>query len=228
MSRVRVIVEGPTEESFVSGPLYSALVPYGVFLHPIVLGVPGHKGGNVKYQRVKSDILRTLKQDPTAYCSTLFDLYGLGEGFPAQSHAIRLSGAAKAEFLEQSILQDLIQDIPQFRPDVRFIPYIQPYEFEGLLFSDPTALAKSMFRADLEPHLRAIRNKFETPEDINDSPESAPSKRILHLNHGYSKVISGTLAAEEMGIDVIIGQCPRFRSWFDKLAALGAGPGIPM
>lgn len=82
MSRVVVIVEGPTEESFVKGPLAEALCQRQVYLNPIILGVPGHKGGKTDYVRVQKDILRQLKQDLTSYCSTMIDFYGLGQGFP--------------------------------------------------------------------------------------------------------------------------------------------------
>lgn len=220
MKRVRVIVEGPTEESFVKGPLYSALVPFDVFVSPIIIGVPGRKGGNVTYDRVKGDILRSLKQDATAYCSTLFDLYGLGKGFP-DIGSLTLDGSSRADHLQRALLNDLNTEIPQHRPDIRFIPYIQVYEFESLLFSDTACLARGMFREDLKPKLEAIRNSFSTPEDINNSPQTAPSKRILGLNPAYNKVISGVLAAEEIGIDVIKAECPRFRLWFEALAALG-------
>lgn len=221
MARVRVIVEGQTEESFVGGPLYMSLVPYGVFLQPILLGVPGHRGGNVNYHRVKKDILNSLKQDRSAYCSTLFDFYGIGDGFPSVDGAMA-STASKVASIEAAMLQEIIQEIPEYRPEVRFIPYIQIHEFEGLLFSDPKILASSMFRADLSSDLQKIRDLFNSPEDINDGATSAPSKRILNLNRGYNKVISGALAAEQMGIDTIKKQCPRFRVWFDKLTSLGA------
>ena len=82
MSRVVVIVEGPTEESFVKGPLAEILWPHKVYLTPIILGVPGQKGGRTNYARVRKDLLRQLKQDATAYCSTMIDFYGLGPGFP--------------------------------------------------------------------------------------------------------------------------------------------------
>lgn len=77
MTRVYVIVEGP-EESFVKGPLAEALWPHDALLIPIILGVPGHKGGRTNYARVQKDLVRQLKQDRTAYCSTMIDFYGLG------------------------------------------------------------------------------------------------------------------------------------------------------
>jgi hypothetical protein len=53
VSRVYVIVEGATEESFVAGPLAEALWPHQVYLTPIIVGVPGHKGGRTNYARVQ-------------------------------------------------------------------------------------------------------------------------------------------------------------------------------
>jgi hypothetical protein len=123
------------------------------------------------------------------------------------------------------MLTTSLNEIPELRPDIRFIPYVQIYEFEGLLFSDPVALAQGMFRDDLQPKLLAIRNDFATPEDINSGDQTAPSKRIRQLDQSYNKTISGVLAAERMGINVIRAQCPRFNAWFERLAALGAGQG---
>jgi hypothetical protein len=222
MVRVRVIVEGPTEASFVQEVLYKALTPHAVFPFPTVLGTPGHRGGNVNYQRVKNDILKTLKQDQHIYCSTFFDFYGLGDGFPTRSNTT--PAVSQVQHLEQTILRDIMQSAPNVRADLRLMPYIQLYEFEGILFSDPTALASGMFREDLARQLHAIRNEFASPEEINNSPETAPSKRILNLHPNYNKIISGTLAAEQMGVDVIRQHCPRFNAWFDRLAALGTAP----
>lgn len=54
MTRVTVVVEGQTEEAFVNEVLAAALWPHGVHLTPILLGVPGHKGGRPNYARVKT------------------------------------------------------------------------------------------------------------------------------------------------------------------------------
>ena len=77
----------------------------------------------------------------------------------------------------------------------RFIPYVQMYEFEGLLFSDTLALAKGVNQGRLVDRFKIIRDQFDTPEEINDSPETAPSKRILNLFPEYDKPLHGSLAA---------------------------------
>jgi hypothetical protein len=45
MMRVTVVVEGQTEESFVKDVLAPELWPRQVFLTPIIIGIPGQKGG---------------------------------------------------------------------------------------------------------------------------------------------------------------------------------------
>jgi hypothetical protein len=220
--RVKVIVEGPSEESFIKNVLGPTLWHKDIYLTPIVLGVPGHKGGNVKYSRVKRDILLQLKQDGTAFCSTMFDLYGLGEGFPGGSPNSALPGAQKAEFIEQNIQVDILAAVPDLRPDVRFLPYLQAHEYEALLFSDPTAFAGALGRDNLSGSFGAIRNSFSTPEDINDSPEAAPSRRVLKVFPSYKKVIEGTVAAQKVGIAAMRRECPHFNSWIEKIESLEA------
>ena len=221
--RVRVIVEGQTEERFVSGPLASSLAAHGVFVTPTLVGVPGHRGGNVNYARVKNDIVTALKQDHGVYCTTLLDLYRLGDSFPTLMPDRKLVGQERVVDVEMALHREVSREIPNLRPELRFIPYVQIYEFEGLLFSNPAALAEAMFREDLAEKLEQIRAEFATPEDINDGPKTAPSKRLLNLEPRYEKVISGTLAAENMGVQTICAHCPRFRSWYERLAALGRG-----
>ena len=104
----------------------------------------------------------------------------------------------------------------------RFIPYVQMYEFEGLLFSETKRLAAGLYAHELEPELSAIRAAFSTPEEINDSPETAPSRRILALLPSYDKPLSGSLAALEIGLPRIRQECKRFDAWVKGLEALGA------
>jgi hypothetical protein len=222
VSRVFVIVEGATEESFVKGPLAEALWPHQVLLVPIILGVPGHKGGRTSYARVQKDLLRQLKQDRTAYCSTMIDYYGLGGGFPKTPPPPHLANIQKVEHIERAIKDDICARIPDFCPDIRLIPYLSLHEYEGLLFSDPDAFAQALKQPYLASRFREVRNEFPTPEDINDDPESAPSKRVVAIYSAYRKVIEGTLAARAVGIERMRRECEHFRNWLERLEALPA------
>ena len=66
-----------------------------------------------------------------------------------------------------------------------------------------------------------IARQFASPEDIDDSPLSAPSKRIEALINRYEKPLMGV-----QGITAIRNACPHFRSWLEKLEKLGAEPPI--
>ncbi len=105
-------------------------------------------------------------------------------------------------------------------PMRRFIPYIQMYEFEGLLFSHPENLACGINQDALQPQFQKIRDAFGSPEEINDSAATAPSKRIERLYSAYDKPVHGSLAAMEIGLDVIRQECHRFDSWLKTLEAL--------
>ncbi len=94
------------------------------------------------------------------------------------------------------------------------------YEFEGLLFSDPAKLAAGLCAADLAGDFARIRRDFHTPEEINDSKVTAPSKRILNLIPEYEKPFYGSLAAIEVGLDVIRHECKRFDQWVRRLESL--------
>jgi hypothetical protein len=221
MTRVHIVVEGQTEESFVNQVLAPALWTRQVFLRPILLGAPSHKGGNVSFARVRRDVLVRLKQDRAAYCTTMFDFYGLGKGFPGTLPPPILSNVEKVARLERAMKDYIIAEVPDLRPDVRFLPYLQLHEYEGLLFSDPEAFANGISHSHLTPQFQAIRQSFPTPEDIDDIPDNAPSKRISDLCPSYNKVLDGTRAASAVGIDAMRRECPHFRDWVESLVQLG-------
>jgi hypothetical protein len=216
------VVEGQSEESFVNEVLAPVLWTRQVFMTPILVGVLGHKGGRVNYSRVQKDILRQLKEDPLAYCSTMLDFYGLGKDFPGTPLPPNLSNLEKVTHIEQAVRQDIVTQAPELRPDVRFLPYLQLHEYEGLLFSDPAAFAHGINQSNLANQFQSIREGFPTPEDIDDSPNTAPSKRVLQLCPSYRKVLNGTQAAVAVGVDTMRRECPHFRNWLDCLEQLGA------
>jgi hypothetical protein len=214
LSRVYAIVEGQTEEAFVSGPMAEALWTSEVYVIPIVLG------GNTKYARVEKDVLNQLKQDQRSYCTTMIDYYGLGSGFPGTPAPIHLTNVQRVEHIEREVKDDICRKIPAFRPDVRFIPYLSLHEYEGLLFSDPDAFAQSIGHPHLAHRFHRVRNDFPTPEDINNDPNTAPSKRVIEIYNPYRKVIEGTQAARAVGIQRMREECAHFKDWIERLESL--------
>ena len=95
----------------------------------------------------------------------------------------------------------------------RFVPYVMMHEFEALLFSDCEGFARGIDRPEAAVSLQAIRDGFASPEEIDDSPETAPSKRVESLVSGYQKPLMGALAALEIGLGAMRRECPHFGAW---------------
>lgn len=97
------------------------------------------------------------------------------------------------------------------------------HEFEALLFSDCTAFSQGIGSPALSAQFQEVRNEFATPEDINDSPLTAPSKRIQQLFPAYQKVLYGPSGAKAIGLHTIRQQCPHFAAWLTSLELRGPG-----
>ncbi|PYV31766.1 MAG: hypothetical protein DMG22_15615 [Acidobacteria bacterium] len=154
----------------------------------------------------------------------MVDFYGLpqhGErAWPGRAQAAGRQGLVKALVVEKALLNDLTSEVGAGFNPMRFLPFVVVHEFEGLLFSDCTGFALGIGRPDLEPRFREIREGFGTPEDIDDSPVTAPSKRVEDLVAGYEKPLFGTLAVLEIGLDRIRAECPHFNGWLEQLESL--------
>ena len=115
------------------------------------------------------------------------------------------------------MLDDLAAEMgSRFNPR-RFVPFVIMHEFEGLLFSDCAGFSRGIGRPQLESAFRGIRDQFATPEEIDDSPITAPSKRIKDLVPEYEKPFYGSLVALEIGLTCIRRECPHFHEWLTQL-----------
>ena len=228
MPRLLVHVEGQTEESFVNDVLRPHLVSgFGyVDVSARLLGNAGQRsrrGGIRGWNVVRRDIVRHLRQDTEAISTTMVDFYGMPQtgnrAWPGRAQANGMPFEQKAEVVQEEIARDVAAEVDGAYQ--RFLPYVVMHEYEGLLFSDPGAFAEAIGRKDLADHFRAIREGFDTPEEINDSPATAPSKRVESLVPGYQKPLMGTIAAQRIGLAAIREECPHFNSWVQALEHWG-------
>ena len=216
MSRVYVVVEGQTEEAFVRellAPHYARLDKY---LIPIIVSTsPGHKGGVVSYAKVKPQIVRLCRQDAGAWVTTLFDLYALPADFPgkaAPAYPAHASGSAKAQYLEAQLRQDIAEP--------NFLPNLLVHEYEALLFTQPAQFEQWTSNETVPVTLAQAVAQAGSPEDVNDSPHTAPSKRILAVMPEYQKTFHGPLIACDIGLDALRQACPHFHAWLLAVEAL--------
>lgn len=204
MIRLAISVEGPTEEEFVNNLLADHLRTRGVESQPILLN------GNVTIERLAADMARLIRSFDRV--TSLVDHYGF-----------RDKSTATPGQLEQRIREAVDTRVNRSWNQTHVIPYVQQYEFEGLLFSSVNSFGKLIGASpDSMEALQAIRSQFPTPEDINDNRDTAPSKRIKTIIPRYNKRVDGPLLAMETGLSVICDECPRFRGWMSRLEALAS------
>ena len=225
VARLLIHVEGETEETFVNEVLAPHLYSRGYFrVSARLMGNArqrDRRGGIRPWSLVREDIVTHLKEDPQCLAGCMVDYYALpqtGEkAWPGREAAGRLSFPQKAPTIQDALLEEICNAMGRGFDSRRFLPYVMMHEFEALLFSDCERFAQGIGRPDLARHFQQIRNAFETPEEIDDSPITAPSKRVEALVPGYEKPLMGTLAVLEIGLESIRAQCPHFRNWLERL-----------
>lgn len=218
MKRVLVLVEGQTEERFVKDVLAPHLWTSGKDPIPKVVTTkrvkrgPDFKGGITDYQKVESDLRRLLGDTGVAAVTTFIDYYALPVDFPGMATRPNGTPQDRARHVENEWAQWI--DHPRFRP------YLMIHEFEALLFSKPDELSKALYQNDALQELAAIRASFVTPEDINDNPLTAPSKRIIKVVPGYQKTLHGPLVTKRIGLEILCEECPHFSEWIGWMELL--------
>lgn len=203
MKRLAIAVEGLTEKVFVQNLLCEHLRGHDVDATPVSLN------GKVSVDRVAEEMALLLRSYSAVGC--FVDFYGF-----------RDKEDATVEELEEKIRR-AVQQSAQWRQGRRVVAYVQQHEFEALLFSDVRQFGRLRGAPQgLVARLRRVRDSFATPEDIDDAPETAPSKRILAEMPRYDKVLQGREVALAVGLETMRAECPRFDAWIARLESLGS------
>ncbi len=206
MKRVAIVVEGDTEEEFVKQVLRPHLSRHDV---EAVAIMPKGQGGDISVVRL-APAMAKLSWNFNAVTS-LVDFYGF-KG--------KQSGDSAAD-VEERINSSVMQHNPRHGNAVLQFAYVQLHEFEALLFSHPAAFN---IISGLSPNalreFEQVASQFTTPEDINDSYDTAPSKRIASVVPNYRKRLHGPAVAKEIGLEAIRAACPRFHTWVERLESL--------
>lgn len=224
MIDVVAVVEGPTEQAFISRVLAPHLVLEGVSVRPILSGKSGKRGGVPRWSAAKQDLLRVLRQGRC--CTTMFDFYGMPLDWPGRREAAEQPPERRGEVVEASIVAALEEAMGDDFDPRRFVAYVQMHEFEALTFADPEVLGAQLsalpprLPGNLVPRLREIVERAGGPEQIDDGYETCPSRRISRLVSGYRKPLLGPIIAEAIGIDSMRARCVHFGEWVSRLEAL--------
>lgn len=213
------LVEGPTEQIFARDVLVPHLATLGVYLTPIIISKPGQKGGDVKFARVRNDILIHLKQRQDTYLTLFVDYYGIRADWPGLAEAKKQrTPRGRAVALTEKTSETVLAEFGRQGAYRRFIPYVSMHEFEALLFSVPAVLAAQLGVTQAE--IDKILIECGEPEAIDDSPEKAPSKRLARLAERFKKTATGIAIAKSIGLPTMRARCPLFNEWLTTLEGL--------
>ncbi|MDY0190891.1 MAG: DUF4276 family protein [Desulfuromonas sp.] len=220
MSRVLLLVEGQTERSIIDQVINPYMAIQGIYLYPRIVGKPGHKGGN-KFSTVEKEIIALIRQEPSSVITMLFDYYGLTPDWPGLEECANKPLEEIPDIIGNAITHSIAKKLGSTLNPQKFIPYVQLHEIESLLFSGPKEMAEVFQNDGLEEEFNAIVEECGGCENINNSPQTAPSKRIQALYPSYKKGNSVNAHAhrilKKIGVDHIRNCCPKFNLWLMKL-----------
>ena len=192
---VSVVCEGQTEVDFIKCLNEKYFIPKRISLKPVSYNKSTSMNGNVSVDR----IVQYIKKAKHPIVTTFVDYYG----FKHQS------GRSVTQ-IEEEIKEKANKEF--------FIPYLQMHEIEALWFSDINAIKEVKNPNDLQVNrLMKIVNEYPNPEDINNSPQTAPSKRLESIFPDYQKVLDGKLISNKLSIPKIQEKCPRFSKWLKDI-----------
>lgn len=218
MIRLYILCEGQTEEMFVNKILANYFEDT-ISLIPIVIATKRtayrkYKGGIKSYGKIKKEIEILCKEHKNEFVTTMIDYYGLPEDTPGISISTK-DIYETVNNLENVIFNDINFD--------NFIPYISMHEFEALLFSNCDAF-QCRYSLKIFNELLKVRSAYLTPEHINDSKETAPSKRIINIvkenSDTYSKITDSLSILKVLSFESIRDECKHFNLWIEKIKYL--------
>lgn len=224
MKNLQIVVEGSSEEAFVNDVLVKHFAALNIFISARKIKTGWNrlnnkpaKGGLLKYSMFKKDILRWIEADngrPDTFYTSFIDLYAFptDSGSPYTREIQNISNPyVKISALESAIGLDINH--------LTFIPYVQLHEFEALILVAPDRLL-IMYPGDKKGIKELKRNIFGmNPEEINELPQSSPSKRIIMFlpNYKVQKAQVGPLVAEDIGLNLLRENCLHFNEWITRL-----------
>jgi len=220
MKALIILVEGETEQEFINRILAPYLVSRGLNteIRPIMIEKSGGGHGYSNIQHLKNTIRPVLNRADEPIVTTLIDHYGINSERKLPGYtAITTTNTEERIHQMEDILQVEIQKIKSYR---FFIPYIQRHEFETLLFSNPE-IGFDLEHDRIKEDIVRLCGQFESIEDINCTPQGAPSKRIGRIYESqkmkYNKVSDAVDIIELTGIEIVLEKCPRFKDWVENL-----------
>ncbi|MDZ7879286.1 MAG: DUF4276 family protein [Saprospiraceae bacterium] len=221
MKHLYIIVEGETELEFVNRLLIPFLIKKG--LHTHIQGVPidmkggGHGFNNIEH--FKKTIRPLLLNENEPIITTMIDHYGINSERKLPNYSTCIQNI-QVEQRIKCMEDNLVHIVNSIKPYRFFIPNILRHEMETLFYANPEK-GFDLEDEKIKNAVLAICKAFPNIEDINSTPQGAPSKRLIAIYEAnekkYNKKVDGVDIAELTGMDIILEKCPRFRAWVELI-----------
>lgn len=224
--QIAIVAEGPTEQQFI----LNHLTPY---LHDM-------SGGRIKVQAITvktgraangkvysgggswysksgqgyDQLIRGLLSQPQlSLVSTMIDYYGFPQDF------IKRAGLKNPELREiESQMRNLHKKEAQ---SGKWLPFVVKHEFETLVIAAALHGPSNVFSNSDVREMHRWAKKAHGVEEINNSPHTAPSKRIIKLKAGstvkYRKIEDSAEIFERARLEDVMSECPHFKTWVQSL-----------
>ena len=222
MKRIYVLVEGQTEKEFVSRLLSPYFGQQGLSITPIPMLKSGGGIGFSNLEHFKNNVKPLLYEADRPLITTLVDLYRfpVHSSSPKEVESLQIISADPDPQARLNGFGDILTAaVQQIRPYEYFIPYIQKYEFEALLFADSEAFG--IENAEIQKDVEGVLTQISEPEEINSTETGHPAHRLEDIfskhKRKYEKGADAVDIAELIGIETILEKCPRFRQWIEVL-----------
>ena len=217
-AELTVLCEGATERQFVAQVLRPHLAHHYVFAKPVGLdGKLTKSGGIVAHgilcRNIQNEIGRLREHQ---WVTTMIDLYALPSSYPGWARQGRESGVDRAIRIEKGMAAAL--------PNPQFLPFVLVHEFEALVLVDVDRIPDAFPDGEASAVPGLLRKSIGTlaPEQVNDGPTTAPSKRIIAALPAYKamKAIVGPQILAKIGLAALRLKCPHFNKWLTLLEGL--------
>jgi hypothetical protein len=171
---------------------------------------PAFRGGVSTWAKLQQEIREALRARHFAVVTTVVDYYGAPSDLPGMTtRPVGGSARERVEHVEAAMADEI--------GDRRFIPHLTLHEIEAWVLAATESLAELAGDERLRRRLDVIVDGAGGPENVNDGPSTAPSKRLLGLWPRYDKTLDGPIAIAELGLEALRSRCPHLDAWLGEI-----------
>ncbi|MDX6284036.1 MAG: hypothetical protein QOH03_5107 [Kribbellaceae bacterium] len=215
--QIAILVEGQTESAFVTEILAPYLQSFGAYVTPVIVKTARladgttYKGGGMVWKHYQEDLLRLLGASHYRCVSILVDFYAYPRNAPGVDCCSRPHQPRRCTEVREQAMAEVIGNS-------RFVPHVVLHEFETWVIAAAVGARSLLGDVSVAKALRAEADSVGGDvELLNDSRETAPSKRVLRRWADYDKVIDGIEVIREAGLEAVMDRCPGLNAWVKEL-----------